>query len=75
MIKDEIKECRKALKLSQCKFGEKTGVGQVTVWQWEKGTQYPSGFRLVTVAKMLGITREELVTKIKAEKLQSSKGE
>jgi len=69
MVKDRIKECRKSLKVSQSKFGEMCGVGQVTVFQWEKGIGYPSGFRLITLSKLLGTTKAQLVDDIKAEKL------
>jgi len=72
MLKDRIKACRKSLNVSQSKFGDMAGVVQVTVFQWEKGIGYPSGFRLVTVAKLLGITKDQLVDDIKAEKLLKS---
>lgn len=55
-IGERIKECRKALKLTQAQVARKLNVSYVAVSQWERDDTTPSGKNLYNLANALGCT-------------------
>ena len=56
-----FKELRKRTGLNQKQFGKKVGVSGQSVSEWETGKSRPDSDRLPTVARVLGITVDELL--------------
>jgi len=57
----ELTNYRKANNLSRAELGEALGVSPITIWRWEQGQRFPSLKHLPTVAKMCGVTIEDLI--------------
>ena len=55
-----IKQLREHAGISQEEIGERMGVGQNTVSQWETGTRTPRASVLPKLAKILNCTIDEL---------------
>jgi len=53
MTKQEIKQVRQKLGMSQQKFATKLGVGMMTVSRWERGIAKPSPLALEKLHKLL----------------------
>ena len=56
-----IQEARKAAGLSQESLGERLGVSRQAVSKWESGASDPSTSNLMALAKLYGISAEELL--------------
>ncbi len=68
MEADEIRALRKRLGLTMGQLGEKLGVPQATVIQWEHGERFPTKAH---VAKLEALAREESVKPARAEETAS----
>lgn len=55
-----IKDIRKRLKLSQSKVSQILNIEQSTYCRWERGDCYPSIPMIHKLAKVLGVTPEEV---------------
>lgn len=62
MKSDRIRQTRIERKLTQQQLGDKIGVSKATISQWEKGDYSPSGQNLYTLAKVLGVSAEWLLS-------------
>ena len=56
-----IKECRNKNNLTQNELAEKLGITDRAVSKWEKGTSDPSTSNLLALAKLYGVSAEELL--------------
>ena len=56
-----IKSLRKRHRMTQAALASVLGVRQNTVAQWETGTRTPSARRLLQIAKLYGVTVDELL--------------
>ena len=61
MIKDSMKENRKARGITQMQLADWTGIPQSTLCAWEKGTNIPNVVDCMKLADFYGITIDELV--------------
>ena len=59
--KNNIAHYRIRAGLSQSELAERMEVRQSTLCNWEQGVRCPSASRLIKLAKMLGVTAEELL--------------
>lgn len=59
---EQMKSWRDALGLTQAAFGQRLGVTQQTVADWERNKHWPSADRLRTLAQYLGIEEGEMAT-------------
>jgi len=57
----KIREYRKKVKLTQYELGEKLGLSQFAISQYERGNREPGVITLVQIAEELGITVDELI--------------
>ena len=55
---------RKANKLSQEALAEKLGISRQAVSKWENGTSDPSTANLIALAKLYGVSAEELLKEL-----------
>jgi transcriptional regulator with XRE-family HTH domain len=62
-IGDHIKKFRKARGLSQIELGEKLGVTQQVITNWERNLREPNIETLLNIAGIFEITLEQLVGK------------
>lgn len=62
---DALKENRIRCKMTQEFVAEHLGVSRQAVSKWEKGTSDPSTSNLLALAKLFGITAEELLKSIR----------
>lgn len=60
-MKKAITDKRVALQLTQKELGDKIGVSQGAIAQWENGTTIPTTDKLPTLAKVLHCTVDELL--------------
>lgn len=60
-----IAACRKEKKLTQKQLGEKLNVTDRAVSKWETGASDPSTSNLIALAKLFGISPEELLHDVK----------
>lgn len=65
---NSIRKKRQEFKLTQAELGEKVGVNQNTVTQWENGARKPSIIMLKRIATVLHCTTDELLEGIPAPK-------
>jgi transcriptional regulator with XRE-family HTH domain len=69
MLGVKIREARKALNMNQAQFGEKLGVSQSAVSNWESGRDKPSGAMLLLLSELIDnryfISREVMFGKSK----------
>ena len=63
-LKDRIALARKQAGLSQEQLGEKLGVSRQAVSKWESGTADPSTSNLLALAKLFGVSAEELLKSV-----------
>lgn len=56
-----IKSLRKRNRMTQAALASVLGVRQNTVAQWETGARTPSARRLLQIAKLYGVTVDELL--------------
>ena len=62
---DALKTYRVTCKMTQEFVAERLGVSRQAVSKWESGTSDPSTSNLLALAKLYGITVEEILEKIK----------
>ena len=60
-----IQAGRTALELSQEALGERLGVSRQAVSKWESGTSEPSTSNLLALARLYGVSAEELLEAVK----------
>lgn len=61
-VSQNIRNYRKNNRLSQKEFGRRIGVTAQAVSKWERGTAYPDIFILPSIAGLLGVSIDELLT-------------
>ena len=61
---ERIAAARKAAGLTQEALGEKLGVSRQAVSKWETGTADPSTSNLLALAKLFGVSAEELLQSV-----------
>lgn len=61
MLKDQLKELRKAAKLTQADLARALGVTQQAVGKWEKGTSSPDPDTLARIAALLEVSADALL--------------
>jgi len=64
---DAIKEHRTRCKMTQEFVAETIGVSRQAVSKWESGTSDPSTSNLIALAKLFGISAEELLKEVAEE--------
>ena len=62
---EALKEHRTACKMTQEFVAEQLGVSRQAVSKWENGTSDPSTANLLALAKLYGVSAEELLNQIK----------
>lgn len=62
---EALKEQRTRCKMTQEFVAESLGVSRQAVSKWENGTSDPSTSNLIALAKLFGISAEELLSEIK----------
>ena len=62
MLNNNIKEFRIEKNLTQVQLAEKIGVTQGAIYFWEKGINEPTAGYLIKLAKVFGITVDELLS-------------
>ena len=60
-----IAERRKEQNLTQMQLAESLGITDRAVSKWENGTSDPSTSNLLALAKLYGVSAEEILSKIK----------
>ena len=73
-LKDRIAAVRKAAGLTQEQLGELVGVTRQAVSKWETGTADPSTSNLLALAKLFGISAEELLRSVEQEGPEAENG-
>ncbi len=68
-----ICELREKKGLSQSQLGEKLGVTNKAVSRWENGSAYPSTELMLPLAKILGVTIEDIYKAISEDKEKKTK--
>ncbi len=66
MFKDRLKELRRAAGLSQAQLSARVGVSQQAVGKWENGKSSPDPDTLTALAKLLGVSTDDLLGKAPA---------
>ena len=61
---EELKTCRANCKMTQEFVAESLGVSRQAVSKWENGISDPSTSNLIALAKLYGVSVEELLSKI-----------
>ena len=61
---EELKTCRTNCKMTQEFVAESLGVSRQAVSKWENGISDPSTSNLIALAKLYGVSVEELLSKI-----------
>lgn len=68
---EELKENRLRCKMTQEFVSETLGVSRQAVSKWENGTSDPSTSNLLALAKLYGISAEELLSSVKSKENNS----
>ena len=63
-IGSRIQEYRKKAELSQEEFADKIGVSRQAVSKWESGASDPSTSNLLALAKLYGVSAEDLLRSV-----------
>lgn len=58
----KLEQSRKSLGLTLAQVADQLGVSKPTVWAWEKGKARPVEERFAAIAKVLGLSPEELAS-------------
>ena len=66
-LSEKILYCRKKAGLSQEALAEKLGVSRQAVSKWETGAADPSTANLLALAKLYGVSPEELLRNAQSE--------
>lgn len=64
-IADRIQYLRKQKGYSQEELADKVGVSRQAVSKWESGASDPSTTNLMALAKLFGVTAEEILKEVK----------
>lgn len=64
-IADRIQYLRKQNGYSQEELADKVGVSRQAVSKWESGASDPSTTNLMALAKLFGVTAEEILKEVK----------
>ncbi|MFV0399543.1 MAG: helix-turn-helix domain-containing protein [Oscillospiraceae bacterium] len=67
-----LKALRKAAKKNQSDVAESLGVSQVSVCQWETGKAYPHPSKIPKLAKLYGVTADELIEAMNSGRKEKS---
>ena len=62
---EELKTCRTNCKMTQEFVAESIGVSRQAVSKWESGNSDPSTSNLLALAKLFGVSVEELLNEVK----------
>ncbi len=62
MFGKRLTEAREKAGLSRKDLADKLDVGQNTIWRWEAGERQPSIEKIQAIARILGVTTDELMT-------------
>lgn len=62
MFGKRLTEAREKAGLSRKELADKLDVGQNTIWRWEAGERQPSIEKIQALARVLGVTTDELMT-------------
>ena len=62
MLSENIKEFRIEKGLSQAELAQKVGVSQGAIYFWEKGINEPTAGCIIKLAKVFGVTADELLS-------------
>ena len=62
MFGKRLTEAREKAGLSRKDLADKLDVGQNTIWRWEAGERQPSIEKIQAIARVLGVTTDELMT-------------
>ena len=62
MLSENIKEFRIENGLSQAELAQKVGVSQGAIYFWEKGINEPTAGCIIKLAKVFGVTADELLS-------------
>ena len=65
IIADRIQYLRKQKGYSQEELADKVGVSRQAVSKWESGASDPSTTNLMALAKLFGVTAEEILKEVK----------
>ena len=68
---EEIKEHRTRCKMTQEFVAESLGVSRQAVSKWENGTSDPSTSNLIALAKLYGISAEELLKQVENKEIEN----
>ena len=60
-----IRHIRQRLGMSQAEFAEAIGITQGAVSQWEQGRTNPAFSKVCAIAKLMGITIDQLIAEEK----------
>ena len=74
-LKEEIRRRREQLGMTQLRFALALGITPATVSKWETGVMSPKLKRMADVAKIFGITEQELMfpkKKMRRQKMKHS---
>lgn len=71
---EELKENRLRCKMTQEFVSETLGVSRQAVSKWENGTSDPSTSNLLALAKLYGISAEELLNSVKSKENDTKEG-
>jgi DNA-binding XRE family transcriptional regulator len=61
---ETLKSCRSDCKMTQEFVAESLGVSRQAVSKWENGTSDPSTSNLLALAKLYGVSAEEILSKV-----------
>ena len=64
MLSEQIYTLRRKSGLSQEQLAEKVGVSRQAVSKWENGTSDPSTVNLLALAKLYGVSADELLREV-----------
>ena len=64
---EKLYELRRASGMSQEELAEKLGVSRQAVSKWESGASDPSTANLIAIAKLYGVSAEEILREVRKE--------
>ena len=64
---ERIAQLRRQAGLSQEQLGDLLGVSRQAVSKWESGASDPSTANLIAIAKLYGVSAEEILRKVRKE--------
>lgn len=58
---EKLKVKRESAGLSRFELAEKVGIAETQIWRWETGQARPRKSHVVKLAKIFGVTHDELI--------------